>query len=944
MALATATLHAQPAPLPGQGKANADAMIRVGNARITVLSRFLVRLEWNESGRFEDRPTLVFTNRAVEVPEFTQEVEGEWHVISTEDLTVRYSIHDGRFSAENLEIEYVVDGEPRVWHPGDPATENLLGTVRSLDGTDGDVPLDQGLLSRDGWALVDDSFTPVFAQLDPPRVEGRPKDGNLDWYFFGHGHDYKAALADYRKLAGPIPMPPRYVFGAWWSRYWPYTDAELRELVAGFEEHRIPLDVLVIDTDWHLPGWTGYTWDTDRFPDPKEFLGWTEKEGLRVALNIHPHEGVKKHEAGFENVAKALGVDPQKADEIPFQLLDPKYIAAAFKYLYRPLEEAGVDFFWLDWQQGKDSSVPRLDPQWWLDFQHWRDQVQARPKQRPLNFSRWGGLGDHRYPIGFSGDTYSTWEALSFQPYMTATASNVGFAYWSHDIGGYFPGAVNGELFTRWVQWGAMSPILRTHANLADDAERRPWAFKEPYPDALREAYRLRYALLPYVYTFAHEAYETGVGLLRPMYYEFPEYDSAYNFGGQYFFGDQMFVAPIDSPVRDVNGMAEKIVWVPDGIWTEWYTGEIFQGPRIFRVPAALDEIPIFVRDGGIVPLALGKPMRSEATKTAPLAIKIFPGDRGEFTLYEDDGLTNSYMNGEFTQLPIEHHFEADARHQISIGPMTGKFSGAVDKREIEIRLPGTFLPVVVLLDGSRIEYDGSIMAPVRTWYYDAEAIETVVRLGEIDLRKKTVVTVIPQSRRADGFVRGYRADIASYRRAEDVLAREAPESKSHQMVLQTLKDIRSIRALPDRMQPVLGPMEKMRVEMVQALVDDDDVSTPTRSRALAQLVALTGHLSIERSEEPEPKATARAEVILRTSPRLIGKITLQPPDHWQIEGVANRTLEGSETENRALAQWEIKADDPSRNGHLSADVEIRWHDIPLYFTLERTVPHAVFE
>ena len=189
-----------------------------------------------------------------------------------------------------------------------------------------------------------------------------------------------------------------------------------------------------------------------------------------------------------------------------------------------------------------------MNPTWWINYVHFTDQ--EREGERPLLFHRWGGLGNHRYQIGFSGDTVSVWDSLAFQPWFTATAANVGYAYWSHDIGGHMPGAVDPELFTRWVEFGAFSPILRTHTTKNPESERRIWAYPEPFSSILRATFQLRYAMQPYIYTEARRTYDTGIAFLRPLYYDWPEANEAYDNKNEYLFGDEMVVAPVITPAR----------------------------------------------------------------------------------------------------------------------------------------------------------------------------------------------------------------------------------------------------------------------------------------------------------------------------------------------------------------------------------------------------------
>src|SRR5688500_18689993 len=197
-----------------------------------------------------------------------------------------------------------------------------------------------------------------------------------------------------------------------------------------FRDDGIPLSVAVLDMDWHLvdidptygSGWTGYTWNTDLFPDPAGFLGELHDRGLATSLNVHPAEGVHAHEAAYPALAKRMGIDPETGAPVQFNPTDPDFLEAYFEELHHPLEDQGVDFWWLDWQQGGVTRVPGLDPLWLLNHFHFLDS--GRAGRRPLTFSRYAGIGSHRYPIGFSGDTLITWESLDFQPSFTARASN----------------------------------------------------------------------------------------------------------------------------------------------------------------------------------------------------------------------------------------------------------------------------------------------------------------------------------------------------------------------------------------------------------------------------------------------------------------------------------------------------------------------------------------
>ncbi len=575
--------------LSGNPQAHPDSVVVRGSARFTVLTERLLRVEWSPTGEFTNFATFAFPNRRREhPPTFAVRDDGTWLWIETGSLTLTYRLGSGAFTSENLAISFQLGAETRTWRPGQPDLGNLGGTRRTLDLTGGDAPLEPGLVSRDGWAVVDDSSGVVLLP-DDGWVSARPHESEQDWYFFGYGHDYADALAEYTLFGGAVPLIPRYVLGVWWSRFWPYSDADLQKLVTDFADHHLPLDVLVIDMDWHLPGqWTGYTWNHALFPDPGSFLEQMHARGLHVTLNLHPADGIHPHEAAYEDMALALGMLTSDRSPIPFRIADRQFAQLYFTSLHHPLEEQGVDFWWIDWQQGENTEIAGLDPLLWLNHLHFTDA--RRRGRRPLIFSRWGGLGNHRYPIGFSGDTFGGWATLASLPRFTATAANVGFGWWSHDIGGHF-GAVDSEIFTRWIQFGAVSPCLRLHAAKHVLSERRPWAFPQALA-AIRHAFELRYQLIPYLYTMARHTHERGVAVCRPMYYTYPEHESAYLARGQYQLGDDLLAAPITEPADTDTGLATKDVWIPPGRWYYFDTGTAVVGPRWIRITGGLDTIP----------------------------------------------------------------------------------------------------------------------------------------------------------------------------------------------------------------------------------------------------------------------------------------------------------------------------------------------------------------
>jgi alpha-glucosidase (family GH31 glycosyl hydrolase) len=810
---ATTNLHDDADANPTNPVADPRAIVTVGHARFTVLTPELIRMEWAADGKFEDHASFVFLNRRLPVPMFEIQKKDisrdQILVIKTSALTLRYMSDttagaDNRFTPQNLTIVLSADGSQVLWHPGDKDPENLQGTTRTLDGALGpktQEPIEQGLVSRSGWALVDDSTRPLFDSADFRFLQGekspwpwvieRPAGEHQDWYFFGYGHDYRKALGDYVRVAGRIPLPPRFAFGAWWSRYWDYSDQELDDLVRGFHDNDVPLDVLVIDMGWHMSqqqlkvagwtdqsgedlGWSGYSWNKLLFPDPADFLAKLHAEGLKATLNLHPASGVQPFEDAYPAMATAMGLDPATKKYVPFDITDKKFATNYMNLLHHPLEKQGIDFWWLDWQQKQPTKIPGVTPTWWLNYVHFTDQ--QREGKRPLLFHRWGGLGNHRYQIGFSGDSISVWDSLAFQPWFTATAANVGYAYWSHDIGGHLPGTVEPELYTRWVEFGAFSPILRTHTTKNPEAERRVWVYPEPYSSVLRSTFQLRYALQPYIYTEARRTYDTGVSFFRPLYYDWPEDNAAYTSKGEYLFGDQMLAAPVVAPADKVSGLSTESVWLPKGDWIEWPTGKHFAGPTKIERSFSIDQTPVYLRAGAIVPMQ--PPMRYTGEKPIdPLILNMWPlvpGTTSTYSVYEDSGASVEYQRGVFARTPIKAAQTGDTL-RIEIGPVEGNYPGMRTARGFELRLPADWPPASVTVNGVAVKQAGP--TGKNGWSFQGNTLTTVIPVPSASVHSKVIVGI----RRASGLTArraeldGFAGAITRLRAATEAMHQTQP-------------------------------------------------------------------------------------------------------------------------------------------------------------------------
>ena len=694
-------------------QANPEAIVTSGRARFTVLTPEMIRIQYSTTAAFEDRATFAVINRRLPVPQFTTREDGGYLYIETEALTLRYRIGTmiaaSQKSPNNLCITMKVNGLEVTWYPGKDDALNLKGTKRTLDTASGDnsrPDLENGILSRAGWAIIDESpqtkrgdGSTTFAfdkVVDGIEWVAQPVDTRaIDWYFMGYGHQYKKAIGDYIKIAGRQPMPPLYVLGYWYSKYQRYTQQDFLNLTNEIKQNNIPIDVMIMDMDWHLDGWTGWTWNKSIIPNPEGLIRWMHNQGLKVALNLHPADGVASYEEYFDDMRLDMGLD-ESTDRIPWQLEDSTFYRAMFKNIIRAREKQGVDFWWIDWQQNLTSNyISGLGETFWCNHVFYNDMRVNRTDRRPFIFHRWGGLGSHRYPIGFSGDTYGTFGSLAFQPYFTATASNVCFGYWGHDIGGHMQiGDPNPELMLRWLQYGVFSPIFRTHGASQWGNERRIWKY-ENFPLML-EACNLRYQLIPYIYTAARQAYDTGVSICRPLYYEWPEENEAYRQEGEYMFGDDILVSPIVTAAEQ-NDMTFHKTWLPEGQWFDVCQNKLVDGNQTIARWYTQEEIPYFYKAGAIIPC--NPEVKNLKTRPEELLLLVAPGDNGNTTLYEDQGDSQDYQNGAYTTTAISQQ-RTQGRINLTIRPRVGEFEGMLTERSYIVKFLAEEQPQSVSVDG----------------------------------------------------------------------------------------------------------------------------------------------------------------------------------------------------------------------------------------------------
>jgi alpha-glucosidase (family GH31 glycosyl hydrolase) len=652
------------------------------------------------------------------------------------DVTVR--CQDCTVHLDYLAIAELGDSLPK----GDTEPDGmpLSGWRHGLGFVKDSIGLHPGVVRRRGWTLLDNSRSAVH-RTDTTWVEPRHRPSTYrDGYLFAYGDDYTAALRDKADLVGTPPLLPRWAFGIWYSRLYPHTSADYRERVVPRARAReLPLSALVLDTDVKAPNrWRGWSWERELLPQPDRFFGWTERQGLRVALNVHPSIGAgdPRYQTA-QRTADSTLVDVQgrcprwQGDTGPCVAWDwsqPSHMTSYWT-VHDPLMRQGVDAWWLDWCcDASHVSMPGLPPDTWINEQYARHR-RARGKrgfvlsrigaswQNP-DAARPGAWATHRSAIHFTGDTFPTWEVLDFETEVTVREGMMGIPYVSHDIGSFHGGgpradSISDEMYVRWIQFGTFQPIFRLHGH----GPRLPWRFS-PEADSIASRFmRLRGALVPHLYTLARKAHDTGVPMVRGLPLAFPNRSQAYNRTTQYLLGRQMLVAPVTQP----GDRPTTTVWFPPGKWVNWFTSERHQGPVADTLSVPLDQMPVFLRAGSIVPLqssSLGAQKRK-----APLRLRVTAGAGAERLIYHDSGAGIEYRSRAHTWQRITW---TDTTRTLQIGDVqTGQYEGQPSRREYRVIIQGISRPSQIVCYGS----DYGSPQDLKNWTYNSNTRTVTVKV-----------------------------------------------------------------------------------------------------------------------------------------------------------------------------------------------------------------------
>ncbi|MEM1646679.1 MAG: glycoside hydrolase family 31 protein, partial [Ignisphaera sp.] len=523
-------------------------------------------------------------------------------------------------------------------------------------------------------------------------------DDLIDYYFI-NGDTIDKVILNYHELTGHPPLLPKWAFGYWQSKAWYVTQDEIIEVVKRFRSEKIPLDIIVQDARyWGKYGWNAMKFDEERYRSVENMTKLIHEMNAKIIVSIWPIFG------DFFRRDEPYTV-PKTCDEIDVCiearekgcLMENSTVINVFKeecrdWLWRVVKdrfyEKGFDGWWLDANEPEvirpllvytplhhdlkiDSNTPYykyLNVYSLFQCRAFYEGQRRTTNKRVLILSRSGFAGIQKYSVvNWSGDVTADWTTLRTQIWCGLNYSISGNPYWTTDTAGFFTAGTfsrgYNELFIRWFQFSTFTPVLRTHSLWFS---KEPWSFPDEIKQIIISYIKLRYRLLPYIYSIAWKAHRDGYVLMRYLFMDFPDDRNVYSIDDQYMFGPFILVAPVTTP-----NTRYKYVYLPRGTWYDFWTGEKFQGPSTVKVNTPLSKIPLFIKAGSIIPMA---PLHIQHAleKYQEMELRVYPGQDGEFILYEDDGETYNYEKGDYAIIPIKW---LDKNQQLHIGSKIGNYS-----------------------------------------------------------------------------------------------------------------------------------------------------------------------------------------------------------------------------------------------------------------------------
>jgi len=717
------------------GLSNSDAIKKGKTYRITVLSERLVRLEYAKDGKFNDSLTDLVQNRKFKTPNFKVEEDDRYLIITTKYFSLQYVKErpfKGPIYAPDANLKVKLLGTEKFWYYDHPEVRNFGSSSFSLDDFKGNNKLNKGLYSVDGFVSINDNH-PLL--IDNIGIINNTDDEYIDTYLFMYKRDFGLCLKDYFTLTGYPTLIPRYALGIWWYRDKIYSESDVYDLIDSFNQHEIPLSVLLLGEFWHTKDphnynlyKSGYSFNKNLFPKPEEFIESIHDKGVKLGINIDPVEGITPKDEVYEECAKELEYTDGKP--IPFNAFDKMFIVTYFEDIINPLTKMNVDFFWIDYKD----NLKFLRA---LDYYHIKDFKQSDYK-RPMLLTRNTGISAHRNGVLYSGETIVSWNTLKYLPFFNCSASNIGLSWWSHDIGGFKDGIEDAELYTRYCQFATFNPIFRLSAKRGVYYKREPWLWDYKTYNIVKSYTSLRMKLIPYIYSYAYTYSSTGIPLVQPLYYGYPEIYDEPDYKTEYYFGNELFVSPIIAPEDPVMDRAIKRLFLPKGTWYEFISGKKYSGGKRYVAFYKDEDYPVFAKAGAIIPM---NHKDSDIEIPTSLDVQVFPGKSNTFKLYEDDGITSLYEQGYYHITSFEYVYDSGG-YSLQISPLKGKNAVIPDKRTFTIIFRNMKMPSDFSVQVNGKNYDNYILSEKDN--------NLIIKIPEADTSKNILIRCLGEKMELD--------------------------------------------------------------------------------------------------------------------------------------------------------------------------------------------------
>ena len=696
---------------------NEQSVIKGNKFRITILSESLFRFEYNESGIFNDMPTEIVLYRNLPKPDFEIKQDNKYIDITTKYARILYT-KEAPFEASKIEptknLSVRLSDGTSVWYYKHPEVKNIgapgnkidakLDNIKKLS----DLKLNKGLFSFDGFVSMDDSNSMIIQE--DGTLKPNPNKG-IDIYVFTYGTDFDRCLKDYFNITGYPNLIPRYALGNWWYKNDDYTDSSLKELVDSLRNNGVPISLVLLNDSWHLLPDTrkgnvtsGFTFNNNRFANPTAMIDYLHNQGIRLGVPINPMDGFYNVDSYYEQASQYL--QPDDNGVIPFNVLDPRTLDVYFKLFIHPLDNLNIDFYNIDYfNDKKEKDIAYLKHYELLDM----DRI---PKRRSMIMGPNTRMASHRYSILTSPRMEVGWNDLKLVSLYNSLASNIGVTWWSHDIGGFDKGIEDNELFTRFVELGVFSPILRLSSDRGKYYKREPWKWNIKTSTITKEYLTLRHKLIPYIYSEAYKYSKHGTPLIKPIYYTNRELYDDEQFYNEYYFGSELLVAPITKKKDIVMNRNIEHFYMPEGIWYDFFSGKKFPGNSQYVSFYREQDYPVFAHAGSIIPMGLNENV-NDTTPPKDMEIHIFPGKSNTYHLYEDDGVSGLYKKDFFLLTDIDYNYMPN-NYTVIIRAVDGKSGIVPDHRNYRIVFRNTKKAdeVIVYSNDIKMEYKSYVNGP----------------------------------------------------------------------------------------------------------------------------------------------------------------------------------------------------------------------------------------